>query len=97
MGTITIVLEGHDEGEGVNQIQYSLDCGQDWQTYPDRPLELTPDELTVCSRYEDNEEDERDLEQDTYMILAAAVDWNNNWEQPPSQRQFKLVAGGGFD
>ena len=97
VGKITIVLEGHDEGEGVNQIQYSLDCGQDWQTYPDRPLELTPDELAVCSRYESNEENEKGPEPDTFMVLAAAVDWNNNWEQPPSQRQFKLVAAGDSD
>jgi murein DD-endopeptidase MepM/ murein hydrolase activator NlpD/pSer/pThr/pTyr-binding forkhead associated (FHA) protein len=96
LGTVVATLSGEDEGpedsRGVNRILYSLDCGQTWETYPDRPLVLSPDDLEFCYRAEDSENVERGLEEDEYVILAAAVDWSNNYEQPPNQQRFKLVA-----
>jgi murein DD-endopeptidase MepM/ murein hydrolase activator NlpD/pSer/pThr/pTyr-binding forkhead associated (FHA) protein len=96
LGTVVVTLVGADEGpedvRGVNRILYSLDCGQTWSTYGDRPLVLSPDDLEICYRAESSAEMERSLEEDEYLILAAAVDWSDNYEQPPNQQRFKLVA-----
>jgi murein DD-endopeptidase MepM/ murein hydrolase activator NlpD/pSer/pThr/pTyr-binding forkhead associated (FHA) protein len=96
LGTVVLTLSGEDEGpedsRGINRILYSVDCGQTWETYPDRPLVLSPDDLETCYQAEGSENVERGLEADEYLILAAAVDWSNNYEQPPNQQRFKLVA-----
>lgn len=94
VGTISVELVGTDESpEGTREIQYSLDCGQNWETYGDLAFTIVRDDLVACGRAEDSQENEWGLEEDTYMIVAAAVDWAGNWEQPPSQRQFLLTTG----
>jgi hypothetical protein len=98
LGTVVITLSGEDEGpedtRGINRILYSLDCGQTWQTYADRPLLVAPEDLQACYQIEASEDAERGLAEDEYLILAASVDWSDNYEQPPAQGRFKLVTDG---
>jgi murein DD-endopeptidase MepM/ murein hydrolase activator NlpD/pSer/pThr/pTyr-binding forkhead associated (FHA) protein len=89
-GAITVELIGQDEGEGVREIRYSIDCGETWQTYGDLPFTLVRGDLAVCESAEDAQVgDEWGLGEDDFLILAAAVDWAGNWEQPPTLQLFK--------
>ncbi len=89
-GAITVELLGQDEGEGVREIRYSIDCGKTWETYGDRPFALARSAFAVCGTAEDSEDsDEWGLEEGDYLIMAAAVDWAGNWEQPPNLQLFK--------
>ena len=96
-GPVTVELIGRDEGEGVREIRYSVDCGQTWTVYGDQPFTLTSADLSACGYAEapaDSEGDEWGLDKNDYLILAAAEDWAGNWQQPPSLQQFKLAAAG---
>ncbi|MBN1318503.1 MAG: FHA domain-containing protein [Anaerolineales bacterium] len=90
--TVTIELIGSDDSrQGVREIHYSLDCGQTWSVYGDIPLHLDAGDLIQCSVDEsDQMGDEWGLEQDEYLVLASAVDWSDNWEQPASLQRFKF-------
>lgn len=89
-GAIMVELTGQDEGEGVREIRYSIDCGETWQTYGDVPFTLSRDDLVVCESAEDAQVgDEWGLGENDFLILAAAVDWAGNWEQPPTLQLFK--------
>ena len=92
-GSVTVELIGTDNStQGVREIKYSLDCGQSWQTYDDRPFTLITDDLTVCGLAEEAEKgNEWGLEENEYLILATSVDWSNNFEQPASPQRFKLT------
>lgn len=95
VGDVTVEFTWDDQGgEGVREINYSLDCGQTWDVYADRPFILERDELAPCRRADDPQGDEQGLQEDEYMILAASVDWADNYEQPPAQLRFRLVAAG---
>jgi hypothetical protein len=86
------LLAQDDSRQGAREIQYSLDCGKTWKVYGDIPLHLTKTDLTLCAS-DDTEHmgDEWGLDQDEYLILAAAVDWSDNWEQPASLQRFKFI------
>jgi murein DD-endopeptidase MepM/ murein hydrolase activator NlpD len=89
-GAITVELKGQDEGEGVREIRYSIDCGQTWEVYGDRAFSLPRSSLVSCgTSSEAHDGDEWGLEENDYLILAAANDWAGNWEQPPSLLVFR--------
>lgn len=89
-GPITVELESQDEGEGVREIRYSIDCGETWQTYGDVSFTLRPGDLVVCQSAADAQVgDEWGLGENDFLILAAAVDWAGNWEQPPTLQLFE--------
>ena len=89
-GAITVELIGQDEGEGVREIRYSIDCGQTWEIYGDRSFSLPRSSLVSCgTSSESHDGDEWGLEENDYLILAAANDWAGNWEQPPSLLVFR--------
>jgi hypothetical protein len=95
VGDVTVEFTWDDQGgEGVREINYSLDCGQTWDVYADRPFILERDDLVACRRADDPQDDEQGLQEDEYMILAASVDWADNYEQPPAQLRFTLAAAG---
>jgi murein DD-endopeptidase MepM/ murein hydrolase activator NlpD len=89
-GAISVELIGQDEGEGVREIRYSIDCGQTWEVYGDRSFSVSRSSLVSCgTSSESHDGDEWGLEENDYLILAAAADWAGNWEQPPSLLVFK--------
>ncbi len=87
-GAVTVRLDAVDEGfptpSGLDKIEYSLDCGQNWIEYDGVPFRITPDMTGRCGEGGDDEQGIR-LNPDDILILALASDKAGNFEQPYQQ------------
>ena len=88
VGSVEVSLRAIDEGlpvpSGVDEggIQYSLDCGANWNPYTG-PFTLTNADMGKCGVGISDEGIQ--LGEDELLVLAISTDRNGNVEQPASQ------------
>ncbi|MCB0005252.1 MAG: M23 family metallopeptidase, partial [Anaerolineales bacterium] len=85
-GSVSVSLNATDAGlpapSGVDTIQYSLDCGDTWQTYT-APFTVTAANMGACGTGVSDQG--LQLGDNELLLLAIASDKNGNIEQPASQ------------
>ncbi len=93
-GPITITLQGRERGtlrSTIAEIQYSLDCGRNWQLYaPATPIRLTSESSHSCGT--EGAGQGIQLGPDDFLLLAIATDSMNNIEQPIKQFRFTILS-----
>jgi hypothetical protein len=88
---VNITLTAREQGEirsGVSQIQYSVDCGQNWTIY-DGPFTVTLETPHSCGEGGVGQQGV-ELGPNDFILLAMSEDSVKNIEQPPAQAQFAI-------
>lgn len=91
-GPITITLQGRERGtlrSTIKEIQYSLDCGRNWQLYT-TAIRLTNQSPHSCGS--EGAGQGIQLGPDDFLLLAIATDSMNNIEQPIKQFRFTILS-----
>lgn len=89
--SVLIALTATDRGliqSPTKEIQYSLDCGQNWYVY-DEPFRVTLNTPHTCGETAADSET-IELDANDFLLLAMSEDTENNIEQPPAQIRFRI-------
>ena len=72
----------------IKEVQYSLDCGQNWRIY-DGPFTVTLQTPHTCGETSADSQT-IELDENDFLLLAMSEDSENNIEQPPAQIRFRI-------
>ncbi len=89
--SVLITLTAVDRGliqSPIQEVQYSLDCGQNWNVY-DEPFSVTLNTPHTCGGTAADSET-IELDANDFLLLAMSEDTENNVEQPPAQIRFRI-------
>jgi hypothetical protein len=89
--TVRVTLTATDRGliqSPIKEVQYSLDCGQNWFVY-DEPFTVTLQTPHTCGETAADSQT-IELDENDFLLLALSEDSENNIEQPPAQIRFRI-------
>ncbi len=89
--SVVVTLLAMDRGliqSPIEEVQYSLDCGQNWDVY-DEPFTVTLQTPHTCGEAAGDSQT-IELDENDFLLLAMSEDSENNIEQPPAQIRFRI-------
>lgn len=89
--SVVVTLLAMDRGliqSPIKEVQYSLDCGQNWNLY-DEPFTVTLQTPHTCGEASAVSQT-IELDENDFLLLAMSEDSENNIEQPPAQIRFRI-------